>query len=271
MMESFAGPAATASLKGERVAFRPGLLREGITPVPDFDPQEAESCFCGSGKNFDDCCGTRHEERAPPYGLVVIPEYIDKALAADLVAFADQRSGARLMVIDQHASTPDKVVKVEDPRRIAERVDLNGRRIQVNQLVKSAFVSLAKHYYGAILDWYEAPDLMRYRPGGFYIRHADSQNMHPQTGLWSKVIDRDLSLLLYLNDDFEGGEIRFHKFRYQLRPRAGMAVIFPSDHRYLHAAEMVRKGVRYAIVSWASVSGIPKIAAAPPASALSID
>lgn len=250
---------------------RSELLIRSAAPTPDFDPQDAERCFCGSGKAFCQCCGLRQDERPPPFGLVVIDDFIDKDFAADLVAFANSRPGARLMVIDQQASTPDNVVKVEDQRRIAERVDLAERRVQVSQLVKSVFVRLAKQHYGAALDWFEAPDLMRYRPGGFYIRHADSQNMDPQTRLWKKVIDRDLSLLIYLNDDFEGGEISFHKFRYQLRPRAGMAVMFPSDHRYLHAAEIVTKGVRYAIVSWASVQGIAKIASAPPGSALSID
>lgn len=271
LMETFTKPASDTSPNKGDAPHRPVQLLADPGPVPDFNPQDTERCFCGSDNIFGECCGTRRENRAPPHGLVVIPEFIDTELAAELVAFANQRPGSRLMVIDQHASTPDNVVKVEDQRRIAERVDLDSRRIQITQLVKSTFVSLAKQYYGATLDWFEAPDLMRYRPGGFYIRHADSQNMNPQTQLWSKVIDRDLSLLIYLNDDFEGGETSFYKFHYQLRPRTGMAVIFPSDHRYLHAAEVVRKGWRYAIVSWASVHGIPKIAAAPPASALPVD
>lgn len=240
-------------------------------PVPDFMLEDGSPCFCGSEKTFDACCGSRAEDRPPPFGLMVLEDFIDKDLAAELIAHANKQSGQRLMIIDQHASTPDNVVRAEDPRRIAERVELGERRIQLNQLVKSTFLHLAKHHYGALLDWFEAPDLMRYRPGGFYVKHADSQNIDPQTGLWTKVIDRDLSLLIYLNDEFEGGETTFHKFRYQIRPRPGMAVIFPSDHRYLHAAEVVRKGVRYAIVSWASVKGIPKVAAMPPAPAIMVD
>lgn len=247
------------------------LIIRSIDPVPDFQPQDEALCFCGSGEVFGGCCGSRTENRAPPRGLVVIEDFIDKDLAADLVAFAHSQPGQRLMVINQQASTPGNVVTTQDQRRIAERVDLGERRTQVTELVKSTFVHLAKTYFGARLDWYEAPDLMRYRPGGFYIKHADSQNMDPQSQRWSKVIDRDLSLLIYLNDEFEGGETTFHKFRYQLRPRAGMAVIFPSDHRYLHAAEMVRKGLRYALVSWAAVRGVPKVAATPPAPALAID
>jgi predicted 2-oxoglutarate/Fe(II)-dependent dioxygenase YbiX len=94
--------------------------------------------------------------------------------------------------------------------------------------------------------------------------------MDLKSQMWSKVIDRDLSMLIYLNDDYEGGELSFYKLNYQIRPRAGAVVMFPSDHRYLHQAEKVTKGVRYAIVSWASVRGIPKIAEKPPEPAILI-
>jgi hypothetical protein len=39
----------------------------------------------------------------------------------------------------------------------------------------------------------------------------------------------------------------------------------------LHQAEPVKKGVRYAIVSWASVKGIAKVAQKPPECAIFID
>ena len=77
-------------------------------------------------------------------------------------------------------------------------------------------------------------------------------------------------MLIYLNDGYEGGELSFYKFNYQVWPRAGAVVMFPSDHRYLHQAEKVTKGMRYAIVSWASVQGIPKIADKPPKPAILI-
>ena len=63
---------------------------------------------------------------------------------------------------------------------------------------KDIFIELADRCVGRKLDWFEAPDLMRYHEGGFYIKHADSENMDLKTHMWSKVIDRDLSLLIYL-------------------------------------------------------------------------
>jgi len=246
------------------------LLLEPGGPVEDFNPNPDEPCFCGSKKPFKNCCGSTEQVRPPPFGLFMFENYIDPQYAKDLVAYAEQRQGEPLMVIDNHASTPDNIVRVADERRITERVDLGERRQEINELVKNTFTDLAEKCVGRSLEWYEAPDLMRYREGGYYIRHADSENLDVKTNTWSKVIDRDLSLLIYLNNDFEGGELSFYKFNYQVWPRAGAAVMFPSDHRFLHQAEKVTKGVRYAIVSWASVRGMPKIASKPPEPAILI-
>lgn len=247
------------------------LLLESCEPVEDFNPKPGDLCFCGSDKPFNHCCGSTEAVRPPPFGLFMFENFVDPGYAKELVTFADQREGEPLLVIDNEASTADNIVKVPDKRRITERVDLGERRQEINDLVKNIFVELADKCVGRSLEWFEAPDLMRYREGGFYIRHADSQNMDANTRTWSKVIDRDLSLLIYLNDDFEGGELSLYKFNYQVWPKAGGVVMFPSDHRYLHQAEKVTKGVRYAIVSWASVRGIPKIAASPPDSAIMVE
>ena len=240
-------------------------------PVADFNPNWDEACFCRSGRPFKNCCGSTEAIRPPPFGLFMFENYLDKEFARELIAFAEHRRGERLMVIDNKASSPDNIVKVADERRITERVDLGERSREINQLVKTIFTELAAQCFGQALDWFETPELMRYQPGGFYISHADSENMDLESQTWSKVIDRDISLLIYLNEDFEGGELSFYKFNYQIRPRAGAVVLFPSDHRYLHQAEKVTKGVRYAIVSWASVRGMPKIASQPPKPAIVID
>jgi len=237
-------------------------------PVSDFSPRTQEPCFCGSSNTFGNCCGSTRAVRPPPYGVYIFENYVAPEITRELTEYADQCEGERLTMIDSEHSTPDNIVRIADDRRITERVKLGDRWQQINDLVRDIFVNLAEDCYGVQLDWYEAPDLMRYRTGGLYVRHADSENMDPASQTWSKVIDRDLSLLLYLNDDFEGGKLTFNKLNYWIRPRAGTAVIFPSDHRYMHQAETVTQGTRYAIVSWASVRGIPKIAEMPPACAM---
>jgi len=250
---------------------RDSILIESTENMADFNPETGDSCYCGSGDTFFQCCGSTSLDRSPPFGLFIFENYIDKETTQALVEYANKCNGQRLMVIDNKNSTPDNIVKVEDERRITERVELGEWRKRINDLVRKIYVDLADKCFNRELDWFESPDLMRYHEGGFYIKHADSQNMEPETRRWKKVIDRDISMLIYLNGDFEGGELSFYKLNYQLKPKAGSVVLFPSDHRFLHQAETVKKGVRYAIVSWASVKGIEKIANKPPECAILVN
>lgn len=254
----------------ETRAARAELIIPTTAPEADFCPQHDESCFCGSTKSFDKCCGSQELDRPPPYGVFVHENYLSDDMCRKWVEYADAQPGERLLVIDHAASTPNNIVKVVDPRRVAERVELGSRRADLINQVRDIMVDLARKSFGVELDWYEAPEMMRYRPGGFYVKHADSQNFDPHTELWSKVIDRDISLLLYLNDAYTGGLLSFEKFNYRLRPRAGMAVVFPSDSRYLHTAQSVDSGVRYAVVSWAAVKGVRKISPIPPEPAIRV-
>ena len=214
--------------KASNLFHKPGVMTE------DFNPSPRQPCFCESGKSFAECCGAKRIIRKPPFGVFVFENYLEPEFVRQLREFADQREGHPLMMIDHEKSTPDDIVKIADNRRVTERVELGGRRDEINELVRSIYVKLAQKCFGKKLDWFESPDLMRYRPNGHYLKHADSENMNPATQKWDKVIDRDISLLIYLNDDFEGGELTFTKFNYKLRPTAGTVVLFPSDHRYMH-------------------------------------
>lgn len=247
------------------------LILKSTEDMDNFNPEPEDPCFCGSGKRFDTCCASMEPVREPPYGLFMFDDLIDPELAREMTEYAEQCEGKPLMMIDEKQSTPDKIVKIQDERRITERVQLGPRRQEFQELMGNAFIELAERCLGVKLDWYEAPDLMRYRPGGHYERHADSQNWDPETKKWHKVIDRDLSMLIYLNEGFEGGELTFNNFNYIIWPGAAAAVLFPSDHRYVHQAHVVTKGVRYAMVSWASVQGVPKIASEPPKNAVFVE
>jgi predicted 2-oxoglutarate/Fe(II)-dependent dioxygenase YbiX len=83
-----------------------------------------------------------------------------------------------------------------------------------------------------------------------------------------RLRDRDLSLLIYLNDDFTGGGLTFTHFNFHFRPEPGDLLVFPSDNRYVHQAEKVESGVRYVIVSWAALKGVPRVAGQPPENAV---
>tara|TARA_B100001094_G_scaffold320954_1_gene367957 strand:- start:137 stop:679 length:543 start_codon:yes stop_codon:yes gene_type:complete len=84
----------------------------------------------------------------------------------------------------------------------------------------------------------------RYAEGGFMSKHID--NIHHSHG--QEYGFPQVSVLLYLNDDYEGGEFKVaDKLIY---PEAGSGIIFPSNFMYPHEAEVVTKGTRWSIVAW---------------------
>jgi len=58
------------------------------------------------------------------------------------------------------------------------------------------------------------------------------------------------SAVVYLNDDFTGGYLKFKDFDLTYKPKKYSAVIFPSN--YYHMITPVTDGIRYALPMWAS-------------------
>jgi predicted 2-oxoglutarate/Fe(II)-dependent dioxygenase YbiX len=56
--------------------------------------------------------------------------------------------------------------------------------------------------------------------------------------------------LLYLNDDYSGGELEFRNFQLKISPKKGMLLLFPSNFAYAHIAHPVTSGTKYAFVTW---------------------
>jgi predicted 2-oxoglutarate/Fe(II)-dependent dioxygenase YbiX len=82
--------------------------------------------------------------------------------------------------------------------------------------------------------------LVRYRAGGQYVDHRDT----PLEGGTPRV----LSILCYLNDDFQGGATAFPDLDFAFEPVAGTAIVFPPT--YLHRAEPIASGEKYVITAW---------------------
>ncbi|MEM1404138.1 MAG: 2OG-Fe(II) oxygenase [Pseudomonadota bacterium] len=137
--------------------------------------------------------------------------------------------------------------------RETDIVDQGAHNEKVLAIVRQLLAEFAEPFFGCKIRSLESPHILRYTVGSYYRPHADSDDFNPDTQKWEKTRDRDLSFLLYLDDDYEGGEINFPNFDFQLRPRAGMLLMFPSDCRYLHGVLPVTAGKRHSIVSWCNI------------------
>jgi len=89
-------------------------------------------------------------------------------------------------------------------------------------------------------------NILKYENQGHYKPHVDDCINHHRT----------LSIILLLNDDYEGGELIFKSVDLQkdlhiIDVKKNRAVLFPSNFMYPHTVKPVTKGTRYSIVSWA--------------------
>lgn len=226
-----------------------------LIPENSFPPGRNEPCFCGSGARFKRCCGVRSADRLPPYGLGIVEEFLSPLECRKLVSMANSLEGQHFKMRDRAMNLTNTL----DPTRVCEWMKLGDSQKILDDLVARALEEQILPLTDQRIDWYEEPQLLRYTSGGFYRYHVDAYDPVPEVKAWRKVIDRDISLLIYLNDNFNGGELEFKRFSYSLRPRSGMLAWFPSDVRYEHMAKPVTSGYRYAIVSWAAASGMERV------------
>ena len=133
---------------------------------------------------------------------------------------------------------------------------------KLRSILRAGVISFVEPFYGIkIRDW-EPLQLLHYGEGGHYISHVDAETLYSDDDglkLWEKTLDRDVSVVYFLNDDFDGGELFFPELDLLIRPEAGTLICFPSDHNYVHGVKPVTAGRRYTVVTWMRVKGMPSV------------
>jgi hypothetical protein len=76
-------------------------------------------------------------------------------------------------------------------------------------------------------------------------KYNEGTSMGPHTDAYDEEDALAYSILVYLNDDYEGGEIFFPNQNILLKPQAGSLIIFPSCEPYVHQVKEITKGTRY--------------------------
>jgi hypothetical protein len=89
------------------------------------------------------------------------------------------------------------------------------------------------------LRYWEAFNFIKYQEGQHFQYHHDHGFSYNCT----------VSLVAYLNDDYEGGGLHFSQQDVLYTPKAGDVVIFPSTYMYPHRAMPVENGTKYSLVT----------------------
>jgi len=182
------------------------------------------------------------------YGLKELREHIERTNKTDLSVFDPHKSN----------QTGGKEWIVNKKVRDTQHVEAGSLLPKIIDLLKNTVKEVINPFYGIEIVESEIPQILSYGIGGHYSPHIDGESLWQTPDgelIWKKSTDRDISMVFYLNDDYEGGDFIFPDLKIRVRPEPGMLVCFPSNHHYRHGVEPVIKGQRYSIVCWAKVKG----------------
>jgi predicted 2-oxoglutarate/Fe(II)-dependent dioxygenase YbiX len=102
--------------------------------------------------------------------------------------------------------------------------------------------STAKNYasrYNQGIEYMEVINFVKYGVGNHFGIHSDDGFSYSCA----------VSTVMYLNDDYVGGQLHFPFIDYTYEPRAGQIVVFPSSFIYSHASLPVVSGTKYSAVT----------------------
>ena len=106
----------------------------------------------------------------------------------------------------------------------------------------------------------------KYDEGGMFIPHFDVCTDDDVTCSENNkgAGQRTATLLMYLNDDFKGGETAFPHIGLSIRPKRGKAILFWSTDKYesihpeaKHQGMPVLEGQKYICTKWSHVRAYP--------------
>jgi hypothetical protein len=112
-------------------------------------------------------------------------------------------------------------------------------------IVKKCVDDYAK-YWGIDVVYYEAFNFVKYKGQGQEFKiHADHGPHYNTT----------VSIVVYLNNDYEGGEIQFPRLdNLTYTPKVGDIAVFPSNYIYEHASLPMKAGTKYCIVIMSDIN-----------------
>lgn len=212
-----------------------------VTASYRLDPEGAATTLTlDPNLRVSDGLETRQERPAP---VLYVPDVLDVQARSALIGVWAERghveTGVERSAGERREDAVEPTAKrrrdhtVSDPELLRSLTAAVGRRVMPE--LRKAFAYRATRFEGFKIACYEADS------GGFFTAHRD--NLSPATA------HRTFALTLNLNDDYEGGELRFPEYgTLRYRPAAGEALLFSCSH--LHEVLPVTSGRRFVLLSF---------------------
>ena len=78
--------------------------------------------------------------------------------------------------------------------------------------------------------------------GGYHVWHDENSGL--------EHANRCLVWMIYLNDDYEGGETEYLYYKKRIKPEKGKLLIWPAGMTHCHRGGLVLSGTKYIATGW---------------------
>ena len=99
-----------------------------------------------------------------------------------------------------------------------------------------------------LYDFYSPVQKIQKTPagGGYHVWHDEDSSIqhHARCLVW----------MVYLNDDYEGGETEFLYYKRRIKPEKGKLLIWPAGMTHAHRGGLVLEGIKYVATGWFYIS-----------------
>lgn len=137
------------------------------------------------------------------------------------------------------------VATFEEAQALGHRIDIDSNWVDKNALIYSVDVSMALNQ--RLSKLFESKHDLEFRGVGSVQRQYEGVRLNEHLDSESNPLVA-YACVIYVNDDFTGGELNFPELGFRYKPEAGALIVFPSKPGYLHGVLPVGAGpTRYAL------------------------
>ena len=175
--------------------------------------------------------------------LKLVNNYIDTLQFSESLVFSNQknlkidistRSSLGVQLDENH-----EVTKIIHEKINESLLEYRKRLIQINRIFE--YYPVPGGYYTSSNR--EGIQALEYYKNQEYKFHHDTAN-----DISIKEYNRIISVVLYLNNEFEGGGTEFSHQVY--KPSPGYGLFFPSNWCFPHSGQKVLRGKKRVVVTW---------------------
>ena len=179
--------------------------------------------------------------------IVIYEDFVDAETAAKIINVLDKHNAAGKLVwtpisfYESYSSTlpqdNDEIVAEEglSPTIFSEiKAGIINAVASVHNLDASIINQIGYH-------------TQKWEPGAYARIHSDNTDEKGKSGAFTRS---RYAAFLYLNDDFEGGLLRFPDQEISIKPQTGLLAAFDGGFNNMHEVTLLSDGVRYTLGSF---------------------